>query len=82
MQVLFEARQESAVLEQRVLAAQVELEFLVGEFEQLRAPRAPLLQPLRDSGDIPGQAGPDSAISQGQTSCRALGDVRGIPARS
>lgn len=58
VQVLFKARQQPVVLEQRVLATQVELEFLVGGFEHLRAPRAPLLQLLRDNGDIPGEAGP------------------------
>lgn len=48
VQVLLEAGQQAVVLQQGVLAAQVDVEPVVGGSEELRAPRAAVLQLLRD----------------------------------
>lgn len=46
MQVLLEAGEQAVVLQQGVLVAQVDVEFVVGGFEDLGTPRAPVLQLL------------------------------------
>lgn len=48
MQILLEAGQQAVVLQQGVLVAQVDVELVVGGSEELRAPRAAVLQLLRD----------------------------------
>lgn len=48
MQVLLEAGEQAVVLQQGVLVAQVDVELVVGGLEELRAPRAPVLQLLQE----------------------------------
>lgn len=48
VQILLEAGQQAVVLQQGVLVAQVDVELVVGGSEELRAPRAAVLQLLWD----------------------------------
>lgn len=56
VQVLLEAGEQAVVLQQGVLVAQVDVEFVVGGFEDLGTPRAPVLQLLREEGDVLGMS--------------------------
>lgn len=48
VQVLLEAGEQAVVLQQRVLAAQVDVKFLVSGFEDLGTPWASVLQLLQE----------------------------------